>query len=461
MSVMTGERSSDEFEMELSPVNLTKLFEGSNHLIGTGSRSFFYSDFYAELRNTREPEQLTTQTEKTSTAADLTTNIGETAEKVIIDVNGTTTSVSFPGYTETSDPTDLDAIVAAVNSAGISGLSAEVDSGEIHWSNKSDQDISIEIKDVADNNVGITPVTLSGAEVIDKVRVTDGGTAQEISLSTPQFGDPDVSVFEDAIQSSNIDGLSAYVMNEYDPDRLGVHSTSFEDINIEFLNSDGNVANVTTFSMLSPKANEVTITGPDGSYTSPITEYTGYPDPDGLPPLDEIMYEYEEIINDLELEGFWSTYDEEFQRLIINNVTEDNFTLSVGSTSAGSPGISTKVSDAPDDLMPQGKLYFGRAGDDLATDDELRVFIREVDRAIEDMAGHMNNLGSIQQNLSNRREVVTSSIISNSAAKSRILDADFAKEQSRYIRLQILQQTTTASLVQANMGPQAVLGFLG
>ena len=55
---------------------------------------------------------------------------------------------------------------------------------------------------------------------------------------------------------------------------------------------------------------------------------------------------------------------------------------------------------------------------------------------------------------------MTESITANSAARSRIMDTDFAKEQSNSIRLQILQQTATA-LSQANMGPQAVLGFLG
>ena len=52
-------------------------------------------------------------------------------------------------------------------------------------------------------------------------------------------------------------------------------------------------------------------------------------------------------------------------------------------------------------------------------------------------------------------------IIMNSAAHSKMMDMDFAKEQSNFIRLQILQQTATAALSQANMGPQAVLGFLG
>lgn len=457
MTAMTGERSKDLLSMELPAVNLTKLFEGSNHLIGTGSRSYFFHEFYAGLTDSSTPNQLTTQTEVNSTTVNLTTDTGKTAEKVEITINGTTTSLNINHFTETPDAADLNNIATTVDNAGISGLSAKVDSGEIVWTNKSDQDISIDFLDSTNSPVGIDPVAISAAEVIEKVRVIVGGTPQETNLSTPQVGDPDISVFANAIESLNIDGLSASISAS----GLRVHSTSFEDIDIEFINSDGNVADIATFNMPSPKANEVTVTGPHGSTTSPITEYTGYPHPDWSAPLDEYMHEYEEIINDMEVEGFWATYDDEFQRLIINNVTEDDYTLTVGSNTPGTPGISPKVSEAPDELMPQGKLYFGRAGTDLATDEELRVFIREMDHAIEDMTSHTNNLGSIQNSLNSRRELVSSSIISNSAAKSRILDADFAKEQSKLIRLQILQQTNSASLAQANMGPQAVFGFLG
>ena len=56
---------------------------------------------------------------------------------------------------------------------------------------------------------------------------------------------------------------------------------------------------------------------------------------------------------------------------------------------------------------------------------------------------------------------MTEAITANSVARSLMMDTDFAKEQSNSIRLQILQQTATAALSQANMGPQAVLGFLG
>ncbi len=73
----------------------------------------------------------------------------------------------------------------------------------------------------------------------------------------------------------------------------------------------------------------------------------------------------------------------------------------------------------------------------------------------------MNEVGINQQSLSSKEENLTQAINTNNAAYSRIMDTDFAKEQSNSIRLQILQQTTTAALSQANMGPQAVLGYLG
>ena len=46
------------------------------------------------------------------------------------------------------------------------------------------------------------------------------------------------------------------------------------------------------------------------------------------------------------------------------------------------------------------------------------------------------------------------------AAKGRILDADFATETSNLSRAQILQQAGTAMIAQANQLPQQVLSLL-
>jgi flagellin len=46
------------------------------------------------------------------------------------------------------------------------------------------------------------------------------------------------------------------------------------------------------------------------------------------------------------------------------------------------------------------------------------------------------------------------------AARSRLIDADFAKETAALSRAQILQQAGTAMLAQANALPQQVLQLL-
>ena len=92
---------------------------------------------------------------------------------------------------------------------------------------------------------------------------------------------------------------------------------------------------------------------------------------------------------------------------------------------------------------------------------DYNSFINSVDGAIDVLNADINTLGINQRTLSSKELQLAQAITTNSAAESRIMDTDFAKEQSNAIRLQILQQTATAALSQANMGPQAVLGFLG
>ncbi|MDZ7772924.1 MAG: flagellin [Balneolaceae bacterium] len=99
--------------------------------------------------------------------------------------------------------------------------------------------------------------------------------------------------------------------------------------------------------------------------------------------------------------------------------------------------------------------------DSDATASEFRSFIGNIDTAIETVAGVTNQMGIDQNSLSIRQENLSQAITSNSAARSRIQDADFAKIQSESAKLQIMQQTATFALAQANTSPQAVLGFLG
>ena len=112
-----------------------------------------------------------------------------------------------------------------------------------------------------------------------------------------------------------------------------------------------------------------------------------------------------------------------------------------------------------DDSTANSSLLF--IDEDNVNSADMRAFIGHIDTAIGTMNENLNQIGIDQRSLSNKEVNLSEAITSNSAARSRIMDTDFAKEQSNSIRLQILQQTATAALSQANMGPQAVLSFLG
>ena len=72
----------------------------------------------------------------------------------------------------------------------------------------------------------------------------------------------------------------------------------------------------------------------------------------------------------------------------------------------------------------------------------------------------MPTLGAIQNRFSSVVSNIASTSENLSASRSRIQDADFAKETASLTRGQILQQAGTAILSQANSAPQSVLSLL-
>jgi flagellin len=86
--------------------------------------------------------------------------------------------------------------------------------------------------------------------------------------------------------------------------------------------------------------------------------------------------------------------------------------------------------------------------------------IKVIDEALTQVNDKRAQFGAVQ----NRFEAVISnlqvSVENESAARGRIMDADFAAETANLSRSQILQQAGTAMLTQANQLPQAVLQLL-
>ena len=87
--------------------------------------------------------------------------------------------------------------------------------------------------------------------------------------------------------------------------------------------------------------------------------------------------------------------------------------------------------------------------------------IRRIDAALGSVSDLRSTFGAIQNRFESTISNLGTAVENLSAARSRILDADFASETANLTRAQILQQAGTAMLSQANALPQNVLSLLG
>ena len=85
--------------------------------------------------------------------------------------------------------------------------------------------------------------------------------------------------------------------------------------------------------------------------------------------------------------------------------------------------------------------------------------ITTVDNAIKDSISRIANTGAAIERLNHKEDVISVQVQNHEAVRSTYEDADFALEQMELMKVQILQQTATASLAQANSAPQLVLSL--
>ena len=96
----------------------------------------------------------------------------------------------------------------------------------------------------------------------------------------------------------------------------------------------------------------------------------------------------------------------------------------------------------------------------LSSSSSASAALETISAAIEQVAGQRASYGALQ----NRLEYTVSNLMNvaefTTSARSRIEDADFAAESARLAKAQVLQQTGTAMLAQANQAPQLVLQLI-
>jgi len=135
----------------------------------------------------------------------------------------------------------------------------------------------------------------------------------------------------------------------------------------------------------------------------------------------------------------------------IGAIDTDTLSLSSAAFSASSGAAAADVKDINASGV-SGKISVATASAAAAT-------LTAVTAAIESVAGNRAELGAV----SNRLEYTVSNLMNvaefTTAARSRIEDADFAAESARLSKAQVLQQTGTAMLAQANASQQLALSL--
>jgi flagellin len=99
--------------------------------------------------------------------------------------------------------------------------------------------------------------------------------------------------------------------------------------------------------------------------------------------------------------------------------------------------------------------------DSTATAGGIATVIDNIDAALDSVNSNRATFGATQSRFDAVIANLQQGAEAQSAARSRIMDADFAAETAALSRAQILQQAGNAMVAQANQLPQQVLSLLG
>ncbi len=122
-----------------------------------------------------------------------------------------------------------------------------------------------------------------------------------------------------------------------------------------------------------------------------------------------------------------------------NSSSNDQFTVTISGTSIGAMGLTSSS------ITTQMRANSALTSIDVA--------LGSINRLRSDLGAYVNRLEHAINNLDNQEH-------NTQAAESLIRDVDFASETSQFTRNQILTQSATAMLAQANAIPQNVLTLL-
>jgi len=152
------------------------------------------------------------------------------------------------------------------------------------------------------------------------------------------------------------------------------------------------------------------------------------------------------VINNTEFNG----------KKILNGSLSGGVDFQVGANTTADNQIAISVADLSTTITSITAASIGSG----ATSANVLAAVTSLDNGIKAIDTARAKLGAAQNRFTTTISNLQSSIENQSAARSRIMDTDFAATTAALSRSQILQQAGTAMLTQANSAPRQVLGLL-
>lgn len=151
---------------------------------------------------------------------------------------------------------------------------------------------------------------------------------------------------------------------------------------------------------------------------------------------------------------------------IITAAGSGSLNLQVGSgTTAGTDTVAVSFSDVRVENSANASISALKTALDAfnagtASQAEASTLMSTVDAALDYFSSERSTLGALQNRMDYAVANTMTTVENTVAAKSRIVDADFASETANMTKASVLQQAGVAMLAQANALPQQILALL-
>jgi flagellin len=173
--------------------------------------------------------------------------------------------------------------------------------------------------------------------------------------------------------------------------------------------------------------------------------------------LSNLVERLERLKGSRALDGYQDAY-KEAEKVVGNSAA--SYTLHIGANYSfgiggkwGNEMTVTYISLSPGSL--------GLLGKSISMQNAATDAIDQLDKVIKSVSGVRAKLGTFINRLEYTINNIANLEFNTQDAESRIRDTDFAKETTNFTRNQIMVQSATSMLAQANSLPQSVLGLIG